>query len=87
MADSGPFVFTVTDLARLLGKASGTLRSWERKGIIFFPRDANNERKFETNAVRELAAITYESGRISQKRLHLIDAVVTLLEVIEQENK
>ena len=51
----GKFIFTVTDLARFLDKSPVTLRSWEKKGLLSFPRDASGDRKFTTFDIRETA--------------------------------
>lgn len=84
---SGGFTFTVTDLARFLGKSSVTLRSWEKKGLLTFPRDASGDRKFTTADIRESARKAKSLKRISNQRLQYIEACVTIIELIERENK
>ena len=81
------FSFTVTVLARFLGKSSVTLRGWERKGLLSFPRDPSGDRKFTTADIREFARQARNLKRISNQRLQYIEACVTLLELIERENK
>jgi DNA-binding transcriptional MerR regulator len=84
---TGGFYFTVTDLARFLGKSSVTLRSWERKGLLTFPRDASGDRKFTTADIREAARKARSLKRISNQRLQYIESCVTMLELIERENR
>jgi DNA-binding transcriptional MerR regulator len=83
---SGGFSFTVTDLARFLGKSSVTLRGWERKGLFTFPRDGSGDRKFSTSDIREIARRAKDLKRISNQRLQYIEASVTMLQMIEREN-
>lgn len=83
---SGGFTFTVTDLARFLGKSPVTLRSWEKKGLFDFPRDSSGDRKFTTFDIRESARKARSLKRISNQRLQYIEACVTMLEMIEREN-
>lgn len=83
---SGGFTFTVTDLARFLGKSPVTLRSWEKKGLLSFPRDASGDRKFTVSDIRESAKKAHKLKRISNQRLQYIEACVTMLEMIEREN-
>jgi predicted site-specific integrase-resolvase len=83
---TGGFHFTVTDLARFLGKSSVTLRSWERKGLLSFPRDASGDRKFSTTDIRDAARKARALKRISNQRLQYIESCVTMLELIEREN-
>jgi predicted site-specific integrase-resolvase len=83
---SDQFYFTVTDLARFLGKSAVTLRTWERNGLVDLPRDSGGDRKLSAEDVRRVAKTAYELGRINLHRLHLVDATVTLLTIIETEN-
>jgi predicted site-specific integrase-resolvase len=83
----GGFSFTVTDLARFLGKSSVTLRGWERKGLFDFPRDPSGDRKFSTSDIREIALKAKDLKRISNQRLQYVEACVTMLQMIERENK
>ena len=83
---SGKFTFTVTDLARFLGKSPVTLRSWEKKGLLSFPRDASGDRKFSAADIRDSAKKAKSLKRISNQRLQYIEACVTMLEMIEREN-
>ncbi|MDB5280834.1 MAG: hypothetical protein JWR61_5789 [Ferruginibacter sp.] len=80
------FAFTVTDLARFLGKSPVTLRHWERNGLVVFPRDSNGDRRLTTDEVRRTAQIAYKLRRISDARLHMVEAAVYLLENIEAQN-
>lgn len=79
------FTFTITDLARFLGKSAVTLRGWEKQGLITFPREGS-DRKMTLAEVSELAGRAHELKRISAKRLRLVNATVTLLEIIEERN-
>lgn len=80
------FSFTVTDLARFLGKSPVTLRHWERQGLITFPRDSAGDRRVTTNEIRQVARISKTLARISEERLNVVEATVTMLELIEKEN-
>ena len=82
----GKFSFTITDVARFLGKSPVTLRGWERKGLIIFPRDSGGDRKFSLSEVRDVALSAREMKRISKDRLKLVEAAVTILELVEKEN-
>lgn len=84
MGDS--FTFTVTDLARFLGKSAVTIRGWERKGLIDLPRDSGGDRKLAPEDVRSAATIAFQLGRISEWRLQIIESTVTMLSLIEKEN-
>lgn len=84
---SDKFYFTVTDLARFLGKSAVTLRGWEKKGLVDFPRDSGGDRKFDLLDVRRVANTAHELGRINLQRLRLVESAVTMLELIERENR
>lgn len=79
------FNFTVTDLARFLGKSPVTLRKWESKGEVTIPRDGN-ERKLHADHISGIAKRTYTSGRISRRRRDLVCALMTMIETVEREN-
>lgn len=85
--DGWPFTFTVTDLARFLGKSPVTIRGWEAKGLVSLPRDGDGNRKLELKDISEVAQKARDLGRITDTRLKLIEASVTMLELIERENK
>lgn len=80
------FNFTVTDLARFLGKSPVTLRHWERQGLVVFPRDNNGDRRLTCYEIRQMARIAKTLGRISEARLNLVEAAITLLEQVEKAN-
>lgn len=84
---SEPFIFTVTDLARFLGKSAVTIRTWERQGRIELPRDSGDNRKLTVDEVRRVAQIAYLMKRINSFRLEIIEATCTMLSLIERENK
>lgn len=80
------FNFTVTDLARFLGKSPVTLRHWERQGLVAFPRDSGGDRKLTVEEIRYVASLARTLGRITEERLHLVEAAVTMIQMIEKEN-
>lgn len=80
------FSFTVTDAARFLGKSAVTLRMWERRGLYSMPR-LGSDRRFSCTDMRELTAWAMVSGRISPDRQHKVEATLTLLEMIESEDR
>lgn len=84
---SDHFIFTITDLARFLGKAAVTLRGWERQGLLELPRDSGNERKLTVDEVREVAKTAFHLERITRRRLDMIEAVCTMLSLIEGDNQ
>jgi DNA-binding transcriptional MerR regulator len=81
-----PFIFTVTDLARFLGKSAVTIRKWEAQGLIELPRDTGDNRKLTADEVREVGKIAFHLKRITRHRLDMIEATCTLLSLIEGEN-
>ena len=79
------FSFTITDAARFLNKSPVTLRKWEKQGIISYPRyHGTGDRRFELGDIRVLAEQAFVLKRISQDRLDLIIASVTILRGIER---
>lgn len=82
-----PFIFTVTDLARFLGKSAVTIRTWERQGKIELPRDSGDNRKLTVDDLREAAKTAFHLKRINRCRLDMIEAACTMLTLIERENK
>lgn len=82
------FYFTVSDLARFLGKSPVTVRGWEQKISAFkLPRDSGGDRKLTTNDVRKAARLAHEMKRIPLYRLHIVEAAVTILELVEKANE
>lgn len=84
---SDQFTFTVTDIARFLGKSPVTLRGWERQGLLAFPRDSGGDRKLNLDDVRTASQRAFELGRITESRLRLVEASVTIMEMIEEKNR
>lgn len=82
----GKFSFTVTEAARFLGKSAVTLRMWERRGLVAMPR-LGTDRRFSIRDLRELAAWAHSTNRIGTDRLHLVEAGLTVLELIESEDR
>lgn len=76
------FTFTVTDAAIFLGKSPVTLRQWERKGVVRFTR-LGTDRRLTCEDMRLLAERALGLGRISAKRYLLVQAALTILELIE----
>jgi DNA-binding transcriptional MerR regulator len=85
--DGWPFTFTVTDLARFLGKSPVTIRGWEARGIVSIPRNHGGDRQLTLSDLRAVARKARELGRITETRLKLVEASVTMLELIERENR
>jgi hypothetical protein len=83
-ASTHPWSFTVTDVAKFLGKSPVTLRKWEHLGLVLFPR-VGHERRASTDDLRELSQWAFDTGRISKKRLQLIDAAATMLDLLEEK--
>jgi hypothetical protein len=81
------FSFTISDLARFLGKSPVTLRGWERHGLISFPRNERGDRRFSLGGLREAAAAPIVVERCDKHRLRLFEATITLLEIVENENR
>lgn len=79
------FHFTISDLGRFLGKSPVTLRGWERKSFIDIPREGT-DRRLDLQDIRRIATTAREGRRISDARFNRINAAITLLELIEEEN-
>jgi hypothetical protein len=81
------FYFTVTDAARFLGKSPVTLRQWERKGLVKFPRESEGgDRRFDTTDIRRLAYIAASMKRISDERFNTVVMATAALDTIERMN-
>jgi predicted site-specific integrase-resolvase len=87
MSASSKFSFTISDLARFLGKSAVTLRGWERSGYISFPRNQRGDRHFTVQDLRKVAASDIVRERVVQDRLRLFEATITLLEIVEDEDR
>lgn len=77
------WTFTVTDLARFLGKSPVTIRGWDRAAEVDLPRDSGGDRKLTCEDVRVVAKFAYEKGRISKRRYQLVLSALYLLEEAE----
>lgn len=84
--DKDKFTFTITDAARFIGKSPATLRKWEQQKIISYPRVGEN-RSFDLSDLRTLVRNAYKLRRITRSREQLVLASITLLEIIENENR
>lgn len=80
------FVFTITDLGKLLGKSPVTLRGWERQGFISIPRDSSGDRKLSVDDIRNITKLVFEKKRINEWRHNIIMSVLTQLECVEWMN-
>jgi hypothetical protein len=78
------FSFTITDAARFLAKSPVTLRKWEHQGFYTFSR-VGTDRRLSCAEVRDLARHARDHSRICDNRLKLIEATLTLLEMIEDQ--
>ena len=87
MSGFAQFSFTISDLSRFLGKSAVTLRGWERAGHISFPRNGRGDRRFTLDDLRTVAASSVVRERVVQDRLRLFEATITILEIIEDENR
>jgi hypothetical protein len=87
MSASSKFSFTISDLARFLGKSSVTLRGWERNGLIRYPRNGRNDRRFALDDLRAIARHPTVLERVSQDRIRIFEATITLLEIVENEDR
>lgn len=79
------FTFTVTDLARFLGKSPVTVRGWERKGLVSIPREGT-DRKLNVQDVIDFAHKAHKLGRVSNERLDRITHIMCELILLEEEN-
>jgi DNA-binding transcriptional MerR regulator len=82
---SKEFHFTITDVARLLGKSPVTLRGWEHKGLIKFPR-LGTDRQFTCNEVIKAAEDAHKLKRITRNRLNLVKGAMAMLLFVEELN-
>jgi predicted site-specific integrase-resolvase len=87
MSGHTKFSFTISDLARFLGKSAVTLRGWERQGLIDFPRNGRGDRRFTLESLREVSIRPVVRERVLRDRIRLFEATITLLEIIENEDR
>lgn len=81
-----PFTFSISDAARLLGKAKTTLRAWDDQDFYKFPRDPQNYRVMDIDAMLDLARTAYQARRINTRRYDLIRHVLAYMKTIEEDN-
>lgn len=82
------FTFTITDLARLLGKSPVTLRGWERQKLLRFPREKDEgDRKFTCDEIVIASRKARQLGRINDTRLQLIEGAMGTFKFIETANR
>lgn len=84
--DNWRFYFTVTDLARFLGKSPVTIRGWERKGLIEIPRDSGGDRKLNVDDILRIAQVAQKLQRITFARHNMIVAAMVNIGLIEHYN-
>ena len=77
------FEFTVTDAAIFLGKSPVTLRQWERKGVVSFPR-LGADRRLTIADMRSLSDRALELGRIEEGRHRMIETTLNMLLFMEE---
>lgn len=87
MSVNSKFSFTISDLARLLGKSAVTLRGWERQGLVLFPRNRRGDRRFSVDDLRDVLRSRVVQDRVPEQRIRIIEATLTLLEIVEHENR
>lgn len=80
------FVFGISDLGKLLGKSPVTLRDWESKGLIDYPRDKSGDRVLTCDGVRQVTQFALSTGRIKDYRAHFIESIMTQMEFLEYLN-
>ena len=80
------FEFSISDLGKLFGKSPVTVRSWDRKRLVEITRSPGGVRVVDCAGLRRIADWALSTGRIRQERYHLVAAVMTLVEQIEQSN-
>lgn len=81
------FTFTITDLARLLGKSPVTLRGWERQKLLTFPRDSGGDRKLTCEEIVIAANKARKLGRINENRLRVVEGAMASFQFVEIMNK
>lgn len=87
MSAPSKFSFTISDLSRFLGKSAVTLRGWERDGLISFPRNGRGDRRFSVENLRDVLRQPVVRERVDPNRIRIIEAAITLLEIVENENR
>jgi hypothetical protein len=86
MSARSKFSFTISDLARFLGKSPVTLRGWERQGLISYPRNGRGDRRFAVEDIRRVLESPTCIDRVEESRRRICEATLTLLEIVENEN-
>lgn len=84
MSASAKFSFTISDLGRILGKSPVTLRSWERQGLISYPRNGRGDRRFDLDGLRRTLREPIVIERVDEARIRMAEAAITILELIEK---
>lgn len=82
----GPFEFGIMDLSRFIDKSPATIRKYEADGHFVFPRSPNNDRVFNSKDIREITTKLFSMGRISLERRYFVEALMTLIEIMEEMN-
>lgn len=76
--------FTISHLAILIGTSAAVLRAWERKGLIYSPRDQAGNRKYDVNDISGIATKLFQAKKISQHRYYLIHSWVDILQALNE---
>jgi hypothetical protein len=74
------FVFTISDLSVMFNRSPASLRQWQEKGYIYFTNPGI--RKVSTSEVKGIVKKVRTIKGIDQKRLDILDASMTLLEIL-----
>ncbi len=80
------FHFSISEVSLFLGKSPVTLRGWERQGLITFPREGT-DRKLTCDEVIIVSKRARELGRIPLYRHDMIVAAITILKLLEYQNR
>lgn len=78
------FNLSISEAAVFMGKSPVTLRSWESQGLVKFSRHGN-DRRFTIEDMRNLSQVAMKNRRITKERLKIIEATLTMMEIIENE--
>lgn len=83
---SGPWAFSITDIARFLGKAPVTIRKWDRTGEIQTGR-IGPKRSVGIEGMKLITEFAYENARITPARAKLVEETLFMMGIIQQENE
>jgi hypothetical protein len=75
--------FTMGDLSALFDRSPVSLRQWQKKGYIYF--NGEGIRKLCPSEVKGVAKKAREIKGVNHHRLDILEAAMTLLEILEEE--